>query len=69
MIEVWSKYLATEKIPAAWKYRCVICWMEVTILQKHIDMWKSFFACPICHSWEEWGPKWPKDEIWEYLGA
>ena len=69
MIEVWQQFLATEKIPAAGKYICVICKMIVEITQTHIDMWKPFFACPICHSGEVGWPKWPEVEIWEYLGA
>lgn len=67
-LERWSKFKASEKIPTTWKYKCLICWLIIEIEQKFIDMWSTFFSCPICHAWDEWGPKWPQDQIWEYIG-
>ena len=68
MIEVWTLTKATDKIPAAGRYKCIICGLIVEIEQKFIDNWASFFACPVCHAWEEWWAVWPADEVWEYLG-
>jgi len=68
MIEVWTLTNAVDKIPTAGKYKCIICGLIVDIDQHFIDNWATFFACPICHAWEEWGPKWPEEDVWKFLG-
>lgn len=67
MIEVWQQFKATEIIPKAWRYRCVICKLEVAIPAHFIEAWQTFFACPVCKAWSEWWPKSPSEEVWEYL--
>ena len=67
-LETWSKFKASEKIPAIWRYKCLVCWLIIEVQQKFIDMWSTFFTCPICHAWTEGWPKWPQDQIREYLG-
>lgn len=68
MTKVWTLIKATEKIPVAGKYKCVVCGLIVDIDQHFIDKWLSFFACPICHAWTENGPKSPEEDVWEFLG-
>ena len=68
MLEVWTMLKATEVIPAAWKYKCVVCWLVIDIAPHFIENWATFFSCPISHAWDEWGPKWPHEDVWEYLG-
>ncbi len=67
MVEVWSKFMVTHKIPAVWKYKCLVCWLIIEVTQKFVDMWSTFFSCPICHAWAEWWPIWAEDDIWEYM--
>ncbi len=69
MIEVWNQFKSTEVIPAAGRYKCVICWLVVDIAPHFIASWKTFFACPICNAWSEGWPKSPEEDVWEYLGA
>ena len=68
MIEIGTLTKATEKVPVAGKYKCIICGLIVEIGQHLIDNEATFFACPVCHAWEEWGPVGVADEVWEYLG-
>ncbi|MDD2871279.1 MAG: hypothetical protein PHS49_04775 [Candidatus Gracilibacteria bacterium] len=68
MIEIGTKLNATEVIPVAGKYKCIICGLIVDIDQHFIERGSTFFACPICHAGNENGPKGPQDDVWEYLG-
>lgn len=68
MIEVWTQFKATEKIPAAGKYKCVICGMIIDVAPHFIEHETTFFACPVCHAWSEWWPKSELEDVWEYLG-
>lgn len=68
MVEVGTLFKATENIPAAGKYRCVVCKIVVEIPAHVAAMNKPFFACPICHAGEEGGAKAPHEDVWEYLG-
>lgn len=68
MIEIGTKFKITDQIPAAGKYKCLTCWFTVEIEQRFVDMGKTFFVCPMCHSWAEGGPRGPQDDIWEFLG-
>ena len=68
MIEIWTQFKATATIPAAGRYKCVICGLIVDIDQHFVDNGATFFACPICHAREEGGPKWIEDDVWEFLG-
>jgi len=66
-MEVWSQFKSTDKIPVAWRYKCVVCGLIVDIDQHFIERQVTFFSCPICHAWSEWGPKWLEEDVWEYL--
>ncbi len=68
MTKVWTLFKVTEKIPAAGKYKCLICWLVVEIEQHFIDRWTTFFVCPICKSGSEEWPVWPEKEVWQYMG-
>lgn len=68
MMEIWSKFKASEKIPAIWRYKCLVCWLVIEIQQKFIDMWSSFFSCPICHAGTDWGPRSSIEDVREFLG-
>lgn len=68
MIAVGTLFKATENIPAAGSYRCVVCKLVVEIPAHIADMGKTFFACPICHAGEDGGAKGAHEDVWEYLG-
>ncbi len=68
MITEWTLFKVTDIIPIAGKYRCVVCKLIVEIPANIIEMKKTFFTCPICHSGAVGGPKGVDEEIWEYLG-
>jgi len=67
-MEVWSLLKATDVIPVAGKYKCIVCGLIVDIAPHFINNWATFFACPICKAGEDGGPKWPEEDVWEYLG-
>jgi len=56
MIQIGDLVKATEKIPAAGRYKCLICGMIVDVDQHFIDRGTPFFACPVCHAGTEEGP-------------
>ena len=62
-----KKFLATDVIPAAGKYQCVVCWLVVEITQHMIDVGATFFSCPICHAGKEGNEVWPETEFWAQL--
>lgn len=68
MIAVGSLFKSTELIPAAGKYRCVVCKAMIDIPAHVVSMGKPFFACPICHAGEDGGAKGAHEDVWEYLG-
>lgn len=68
MLKVWDLLLATEKIPVAGKYKCVICGLIVDVAPHFIERGATFFSCPICKAGTEDGPKNEEEEVWEYLG-
>ena len=68
MTAVGTLFKSTDTIPAAGKYRCVVCRVIVDIPEHVAAMNKPFFACPICHAGEEGGAKEIHEDVWEYLG-
>lgn len=68
MIEVWKLFKATELIPESWKYKCIVCWYIAEIDEEALRNKSTFNACPICQAGREEGPKWPHEDVWEYLG-
>jgi rubrerythrin len=67
MVERWSKFKASEKIPAAGRYKCIVCALIIEIPESFVKDEKTFFSCPICHAGDEGGPKGPQDRVWEFL--
>lgn len=68
MVSVWTLLLATEKIPVAGKYKCVICGLVVDVAPHFVERGVTFFACPVCKAGTEGGPKSELEDVWEYLG-
>lgn len=61
-------FKSTDLIPVSWRYRCVVCGLVVEISQQMIDMWNTFFSCPVCQAGEDGGPKTSNEDVREFLG-
>ena len=61
-------FKATDKVPQAGRYQCIVCGLIIEFLPQHIENGVIFNACSLCLAGTENGPKKPDEDVWKFIG-